>query len=100
LIHGAFGGVGAFAIQIAKAFEAEVTAVCSTRNLNLARALGADHVIDYTRENFTRNSQRYNLISAMNGYRSVADYLRVFNIEGNYVVAGGSMLQPIQAVSA
>jgi NADPH:quinone reductase-like Zn-dependent oxidoreductase len=97
LIQGASGGVGTFAVQIAKAFGAEVTAVCSTRNLDLVRSLGADHVIDYTREDFTRNGQRYDLILAVNGYHPLSDYLRVLSPEGIYVVAGGSMLQLFQA---
>src|SRR6266571_954868 len=68
LIHGAGGGIGTFAVQIAKAFGADVTAVCSTRNVDIARSIGADHVIDYTHEDFTRNGQRYDLILAVNGY--------------------------------
>ena len=97
LINGASGGVGTFAVQIAKAFGAEVTAVCSARNLDMARSIGADHVIDYTREDFTRNGQRYDLILAANGYHPISDYLHVLNPEGSFVVAGGSMLQLIQA---
>jgi NADPH:quinone reductase-like Zn-dependent oxidoreductase len=97
VINGASGGVGTFAVQIAKAFGAEVTAVCSTRNLDMVRSLGADHVIDYTREDFTRNGQRYNLILAVNGYHPISDYLRTLSAEGTYVVAGGSMLQLFQA---
>ncbi len=99
LINGASGGVGTFAVQIAKAFGAEVTAVCSTRNLDTARSLGADHVIDYTKEDFTRNGQRYDLILAANGYHPISDYLRALIPEGIYVVAGGSMLQLFQAAS-
>lgn len=99
VINGASGGVGTFAVQIAKAFGAEVTAVCGTRNLDMVRSLGADHVIDYTREDFTRNGQRYDLILAVNGYHPTSDYLRALSVEGIYVVAGGSMLQLFQAAS-
>jgi len=97
LIHGASGGVGTFAVQIAKAFGAEVTAVCSTRNLEMVRALGAEHVIDYKVEDFTQNGQRYDLILAVNGYHPISDYLRALKPVGTCVVAGGSMLQLIQA---
>jgi len=97
LIYGASGGVGTFAVQIAKAFGAEVTAVCSTRNLDMVRSLGADHVIDYTREDFTQNGQQYDLILAVNGSRPISDYLSVLKSDGIYVVAGGSMLQLFQA---
>ena len=97
LINGASGGVGTFAVQIAKAFGAEVTAVCSSKNLEMVRYLGADHVIDYTREDFTRNGQQYDLILAVNGYHPISDYLRALGPEGIYVVAGGSMYQLFQA---
>jgi NADPH:quinone reductase-like Zn-dependent oxidoreductase len=99
LIDGASGGVGTFALQIAKAFGAEVTAVCSTRNLKMVRSLGADHVIDYKVEDFTQNGQQYDLILAVNGYHPISDYLRALNAEGTYVIAGGSMAQLFQAVS-
>jgi NADPH:quinone reductase-like Zn-dependent oxidoreductase len=97
LINGASGGVGSFAVQIARAFGAEVSAVCSTRNLEMARLIGAHHVIDYKAENFTHNGQQYDLILAVNGYHPISDYLRALKPEGIYVVAGGSMLQLIQA---
>jgi len=99
LINGASGGVGTFAVQIAKAFGAEVTAVCSTRNLEMVRSLGADHVIDYKVEDFTQNGQQYDLILAVNGYHPISEYLRALSPEGIYVVAGGSMIQLIQAGS-
>jgi NADPH:quinone reductase-like Zn-dependent oxidoreductase len=99
LINGASGGVGTFAVQIAKAFGAEVTAVCSTRNLEMVRALGADHVIDYKKEDFTQNGQHYDLILAVNGYHPISGYLNALKPEGIYVVVGGSMLQLIHAAS-
>lgn len=98
LIQGASGGVGTFAVQLAKASGAEVTAVCSPRNLELARTLGADHVIDYTREDFTRGAQRYDLILAVNGYHSLTAYRRALTPQGAYVCAGGTMPQIFQAI--
>ena len=97
LINGASGGVGSYAVQIAKAFGAEVTAVCSTRNTDMVRSLGADHVIDYTQENFTQNGQQYDLILAVNGYHPLSDYRRALRPEGIYVATGGSMAQSLQA---
>jgi NADPH:quinone reductase-like Zn-dependent oxidoreductase len=91
LIDGASGGVGTFAIQIAKSFGAEVTAVCSTRNVETARSIGADYVIDYTREDFTQNAQRYDLIVAANAYHSMFDYRRALSRNGIYVWCGGKV---------
>ena len=98
LINGASGGVGTFAVQIAKSFGVEVTAVCSTGKVDLARSLGADHVIDYTKEDFTKNGQRYDLILAANGYHPIAAYKRALTPKGVYVMAGGSMAQIFQAL--
>ncbi len=84
--------------QIAKSFGAEVTAVCSTRNVDMARSIGADQVIDYTREDFTQNGQRYDLIFAANGYHSISDYKRALSPKGTYVASGGSMAQVFQAM--
>jgi NADPH:quinone reductase-like Zn-dependent oxidoreductase len=98
LIYGASGGIGTFAVQIAKSFGAAVTAVCSTRNLDLVRSIGADQVIDYTQEDFTRNGQQYDLILAVNGYRSISDYQRALHPQGVYVMTGGSNAQLFQAM--
>jgi NADPH:quinone reductase-like Zn-dependent oxidoreductase len=96
LINGAGGGVGTFAVQIAKALGAEVTAVCSTRNQDVARSIGADHVVDYTREDATNRGQQYDVIIAVNGNHSMADYKRALTTNGVVVVAGGSFRQMIQ----
>jgi NADPH:quinone reductase-like Zn-dependent oxidoreductase len=98
LITGASGGIGTFAVQIAKSFEAEVTGVCSTRNLDIVRSIGADQVIDYTQEDFTKSEQRYDLILAAGGYRSIFDYRRALSPKGIYVMAGGPMAALFQAV--
>ena len=98
LINGASGGVGTFAVQIAKSFDTEVTAVCSTRNLEQALSIGADHAIDYTKEDFTRSDQKYDLIFAANGYHSLSSYRRALTPAGIYVMAGGTMAQIFQAM--
>ncbi len=90
LIVGASGGVGTFAVQIAKAFGAEVTGVCSTPNLDLVRSIGADHVIDYTQEDFTETGQRYDLILDMAGDRSLSEYRRALSPKGTLVMVGSS----------
>jgi NADPH:quinone reductase-like Zn-dependent oxidoreductase len=109
LINGAAGGVGTFAVQIAKELGAEVTAVCSTRNVEMVRLIGADHVIDYTREDFTRSGQRYDLIIDVAASRPLRDCRRVLSPNGALVVVGaavghadgrwiGPMVRPIAAV--
>lgn len=90
LIHGASGGVGTFAVQIARWYGAEVTAVCSTRNLELVRSIGADHVIDYTNDDFARHGKRYDLILAIAGKRSLFTFRRALKAGGNLVMIGGS----------
>ncbi len=98
LINGASGGIGTFAVQIAKSFGAEVTGVCSTKNLDLVRSIGADQVIDYTQEDFTKNGLSYDLILATAGYRSILDYKRALSPRGVHVASGGSMAQIFQAM--
>ncbi len=93
LINGAAGGVGTFAVQIAKAFGADVTGVCSTRNVDMVRSIGADQVIDYTQEDFTQSGQRYDLILDNVGNRSLSDYRRVLTSKGILVLNGGGMLR-------
>jgi NADPH:quinone reductase-like Zn-dependent oxidoreductase len=89
LINGASGGVGTFAVQIAKSFGAEVTGVCSTRNVAMVRSIGADHVIDYTKEDFTEGAQRYDLILDNVGNRSLLENRRVLKPKGKYIMVGG-----------
>lgn len=98
LINGASGGVGTFAVQIAKAFGAEVTAVCSTNKLEMVRAIGADHAIDYTQEDFTQQGPQYDLILGANGSHSLADYRRALRPQGIYVCSGGSLRQIFAAL--
>ena len=98
MINGASGGVGTFAVQIAKVFGAEVTAVTSTGKLDQALSLGADHVIDYTKDDFTQNGQQYDLILAVNGYHPLSAYQRALAPQGIYVMAGGTPAQIFQAL--
>ncbi len=89
LINGASGGVGTFAVQIAGSFGADVTAVCSTRNVDMVRSIGADQVIDYTHEDFTKSRQRYDLILDNVGNHSLLECRRVLNPKGKYIMIGG-----------
>ena len=97
LIYGASGGVGTFAVQIAKAFGAEVTAVCSPRHLDVMRSIGADQIVVYTKEDFVRRGQTYDLILAANGFRSILDYRRALSPKGIFVATGG-VAQVFQAI--
>ena len=105
LINGASGGVGTFAVQIAKSFGAEVTGVCSTRNAEMVRSIGADHIIDYTRENYTESGKQYDLIIDMVGNHSLMANKRVLKPEGIFVIVGGGkgnwlgpLMNPIKAL--
>jgi NADPH:quinone reductase-like Zn-dependent oxidoreductase len=105
LINGAAGGVGTFAVQIAKVFGADVTGVCSTRNLDLVRSIGADHVIDYTTEDFTRGAERYDIVFDGVGNRSLSQCRRVLKPNGTLLLVGaadgrwiGPMLPPLKAM--
>jgi NADPH:quinone reductase-like Zn-dependent oxidoreductase len=98
LINGASGGVGSFAVQIAKAFGAEVTAICSTHKMAMMTTLGADHIIDYTQADVTKNRQQYDLILDAAAYRSVFDYRPILKPEGTYVLIGGSIARLFQVL--
>ncbi len=98
LVDGASGGVGTFAVQIAKSFGAEVTAVCSTGKMKTARSIGADQVIDYTREDFTQSGQLYNLILGANAHHSIFDYMRALRRDGVFVMVGGGLVQMLQVL--
>ena len=98
LINGASGGVGTFAVQIAKSFGAEVTGVDSTRKLDIMRSIGADHVIDYTQEDFTKNGQRYDWILDFAAHHSIFDYKRALSPKGIYVMVGGSAATFLQTL--
>lgn len=99
LINGASGGVGTFAVQIAKSFGAEVTGVCSTRNLDILRSIGADQVIDYTEEDFTQTTQKFDLILGVNGHKPISAYKRTLSPNGIFVHVGGSSAQMFQAMT-
>ncbi len=98
LINGAAGGVGSFAVQIAKAHGAIVTAVCSSRNTEMVRAIGADHILDYTQIDITQTEQQYDLILDIAAYRSPFDYLPILKPKGTYVVVGGSTTRIFQVM--
>ncbi len=99
LINGASGGVGTFAVQIAKSFGAEVTGVCSTRNIDILQSIGADFCLDYTKEDFTQTNERYDLILGVNGHHPITAYKRTLNPNGNFVHVGGSGAQLFQTIA-
>ena len=98
LVTGASGGIGTFVVQIATSLGGQVTGVCGTGSLDLVHSLGAEHVIDYTREDFAQGEQKYDLIIAAGGYRSIHDYKRALAPRGTYVMSGGSMAQVYEAM--
>ena len=100
LVNGASGGVGTFAVQIAKSFGAEVTGVCGTGNMEMVGSIGADHVIDYRKEDFTKNGKHYDLILDAAAFRSIFDYLPALSSKGIYVMIGGSTAQFFQSMFA
>jgi NADPH:quinone reductase-like Zn-dependent oxidoreductase len=91
LVNGASGGVGTFAVQLAKAYGAEVTGVCSTKNVELIRSIGADHIVDYTREDFSRNGRQYDLVFDLVGNRSLTDLRRALAPAGMLILSGGGV---------
>ena len=99
LVSGASGGIGTFAVQVAKSFGAEVTAVCGPGNLDMVRSLGADHVVDHTRQDFTRGEKRYDLVLAIRGYHPIRSYKRILKATGTYVCAGGGLRQFFEVMS-
>jgi NADPH:quinone reductase-like Zn-dependent oxidoreductase len=98
LIYGAGGGVGTFAVQLAKHFGAEVTAVCSEKNASMAQSIGADYVIDYHKNDFTKGSKRYDIILAVNGNHSLSTYRRILSSGGICIVVGGALSQVMKAL--
>lgn len=98
LINGASGGSGTFAVQIAKTFDVEITGVCSTEKMEFVRSLGVDHVIDYTREDFTRNGKQYDLIIDAQGHHSIFDYRRALSPHGVYFMHGGASSRIMQVM--
>ena len=98
VVNGASGGVGTYAVQIAKAFGAEVTGVCSAGKMDMVRSIGADHVIDYKQEDFTANGKQYDLVLAVDGYHPISHYKRALSPTGKYVMVGGAGAQFYQAM--
>jgi NADPH:quinone reductase-like Zn-dependent oxidoreductase len=98
LIQGASGGIGMYLIQLAKSYGAEVTAVCSTRNLDLACSWGADHAVDYTKDDFTQSGKQYDLIFGVNGYRSLSAYRGALKSQGLYLCVGGAIRQIFEVI--
>ena len=99
LIQGASGGVGTFAVQLAKIYGADVTAVCSAKSVETVRALGADHIVDYTREDVTTSGQRFDLILGVNGYHSVFAYRRLLTPTGRYVMVGAANARLLRSIA-